>query len=75
MGTLEDLDEGYDPNYTGLSDFQKQNPIYNISFYESDAPKRNTFDHIYMKELNTITTICFETLVKAPFYAKSYNSS
>jgi len=23
MGTLEDLDEGYDPNYTGLSDFQK----------------------------------------------------
>ena len=37
MGTLKNLNEGYGPNYMGALAW---NPVYDICFYESDAPKQ-----------------------------------
>lgn len=40
--TLEDLNEGYSPIYTGALGIPKENEISytNIRFYEYDAPER-----------------------------------
>ena len=58
-----------------LRDFQKWNPIYDIRFYESDFPKRMTFDHVYIRHEYDYYNMFYETLVKTQFHAKSFNKS
>jgi len=59
MGTLEGPNEGCGPNYESSRISKHGNPYTIYAFMNPMPQKRKTFDHIYMKELNTVITTCF----------------
>ena len=46
MGTLEDLDEGYDPNYTRAPGFPKMESHIRIYAFMNPTLNKRTFDYI-----------------------------
>ena len=66
--SVEHLNKGYGPTYTGALAFSKMKSQIRIYAFMNPTPQRKNFDYFYVNEPNTVTTIClYETLVQFIF--------